>query len=214
MRRAARRQLGLTLMELILGLAGLSFMGLAIASMMAATGSAWRTRDDHHMQTRSAQALSVRLSQWVRQSRRIAGAHAGSRYTDLVFWDNDDHQPDEVNLAEVRVLTWDSDAGTLTLYRIDVDPLQLDNEMVNVPQAPTTVGGSGYGAWVRGHEDVLTYPLAEGVNDFDLSLGGEPAYTYVEFALSIDGNVGAAQLVTASGRVRAPDPSVDRKSVV
>ena len=201
------RQFGMTLIELTLGLASLSVLGLAIGSLMTAAGNAWDTKDHFVEQAQSMRAMTSRVDQWVRQARRIVSTASDSRYADVVIWADDDSDVGNVNLGELKVITYDDVMGTLTLYQADATAsAQMD---------PAVVGSDSFGPSFRSRNDVDAYPLAADVVGFSATVtngmyAGSMSYRYLHMEVAFRSPAGNNdQVVMIGAAVRAPDLTVD-----
>ncbi len=209
MRRPAARAGGLTLIELSLALAGLAIISVAVTAMGFAATSAWSTREAHREQTRAARLVADHLGRWVRSAERVVATHAVDGRTHLVLWTDDDYFPGEVNLAELKVLSFDAATGTLTLYAAELTDAQKSGS-ANVALDPVLVGGSGFAASFAARSDTQAFPLAENIIDMTVTVrGGEADYDFAYVQLQVAGADAAPdQLVTCAGRVRAPETAV------
>lgn len=200
------RQAGMTLIELTFGLASLSMVGLAVGSLMVAAGNAWETRDDYVEQNVSTRAAAARIGEWVRQSRRVVSVAADGRFADVVLWADDANDPGNVNLNELKVITYDRVLNTLTLHAADASATQV--------MAPAQVGSEDFGPTFRGRRDVNAYPLAEGVVGFAATATNGAldglSYRYLHVDMAMDSPHDADdQTAMIAAAVRAPDSSVD-----
>ncbi len=209
-----RARAGMTLMELTFALFSLSILGLAIASLMAATGDAWQTRDDHREQSQSVRAISTQLTNWVRQSQRVVALHSSADHADLLLWVDNDQFNAEVNLSELKLLSYERATGKLTLHTADLTDTQKLLPGVNVAFAPATVSSTAFAATFRGRPDTAGYDMAVDVNRFKATVANGPdtnqPYKYVNLELWIAGpdRVGD-QVVMVGAWARAPDSAVD-----
>lgn len=209
-----RHRTGMTLMELTFALFSLSILGLAIASLMAATGDAWETRDEHREQSQSVRAVSTQLTNWVRQSQRVVALHSGSDFADLLLWVDNDQFPNEVNLSELKLLTFERATGKLTLHTADLTAAQKLQPGANPSFAPATASSTAFPATFRGRSDTDGYDMAVDVRRFKATAANGPdtnaPYKYVNLELWLAGpdRVGD-QVVMIGGWTRAPDTAVD-----
>lgn len=103
---------GLTLLELLLALAGTAVVGTAVAMMM--TGVVYGTQTDKDMRgmiTRQM-ALRARLEAEVREARLILDS--GSDY--LILWSEDTDGDDAPNKTEIQVIEYDAAADRVMRY--------------------------------------------------------------------------------------------------
>jgi len=201
-----RRIQGMTLVELTLGLASLSVLGLAISSLMVAAGAAWDTTDEDVERNQSLRAAAARIGEWVRQSRRVVSIAADDRYADVVLWADDENDPGNVNLNELKIITFDRTLGTVTVYQADATATRVMN--------PLIVGSDSFGPSFRQRNDVNAYALAGEVSGFAATAANGarsgPSYQYlhVEMALASPDQP-TSQTAMVAAAVRAPDLAVD-----
>ena len=102
MRRHACR--GLTLLELLLALAGTAVIGTAVAAML--TGVAYGTTADKDMRSLITRqmALRARVEAEVRESRMLLDA--GADY--MILWSSDDNDDGLPSKAEIQVIEYDA----------------------------------------------------------------------------------------------------------
>ncbi len=205
--RTTRR--GLTLIEMTFALFALSFIGLAIGSMMMAAGNAWETRDDYQNQTQTVRGLSAKLSQWVRQAKRIVSVNTNGDQTDIVLWADDANFAGEVNLAEVRVFSYDRATHELSWHLADLTDREKTDRDANYAIEAQKVGGSSFGPWFRRQGKVDRYVVSEDVQQVAVTLGTTTQgmdFDYLELRLALaspDGQAPQTALVAAG--CRAPD---------
>jgi len=121
-KRVTRRTLarGMTLLELLLALAGTAVVGTAVAAML--TGVAYGTQSDKDLQgliTRQM-ALRSRVEAEVRESRMILDAGGGY----LILWSGDDDGSGTPDKTEIQVIEYD--AGMQRVMRYAPAPLIAD----------------------------------------------------------------------------------------
>ncbi|MFA7237034.1 MAG: hypothetical protein WC058_09235 [Phycisphaeraceae bacterium] len=207
----------MTLLELMLAVAGVAMVGLATTALLAGAANAWDSRDQFSDQIQAMRTLSHQLQQMVYGGRRIVSAHTpgtGSRYTDLVLWTDDDQFPGEVNFSELTVLTWDSQLKTLTLHRADLTTAQKQSQVSNPAFVAAAVGAANFGSSFRAASGVRAYPLADRVTGFTVTVTngslGSPNFRNVFIKMTTQTSVGAtSRIVTICATVRAPDTTVD-----
>lgn len=207
------RNHGLTLMELTFALVAMSFLGLAISSLMVGAGNAWETRDTFVDHNQSMRGISVRLSQWVHQSQRVIKVDTVGPYTDILIWANDENFPDEVNIGELEVITLDSRTGVLMLHRAELSASQLADVRFNTPIDPAILATSGFSAVLRNAQNVSHYELASNVASLKATLGatnGNAEGSFVEFQVTFDLPDGYTdQTVLIAAASRAPDNDIE-----
>lgn len=211
-----KRHSGFTLMEMLFSLVTLAVIGTAVTAMLVAAGDAWDTRDDYRKQVTDARSVMANLTEWVRGSQRVVSAPvaADAQFAHLVIWHNDDQFEDVVNLSELRVITYDASAQTLTLYAAELTDAQKLSAGSNPSFTPATVGGSGFPISFAGRNDTNAYVMAENMSDFLVTLAtpadGEPSYRLVELRMVLAGPGGAEdQMELTTAFVRAPDYDLD-----
>jgi hypothetical protein len=205
------RDRGLTLVELTFALVSLAFVGLAIASLMAATSNAWESRDDQRAQSESIRTTSRLLSDLVRHARRVVATHDDGQRVDLVLWTDDVTFAGQVNLAEIRLLTFDRSAGSLVLHAADLTFAERQSEGVNPAFAPTVVADASFPAAFRERHDTAGYPLAGNVARLDVALTrGDAPFSAAHITIVVDGSRDRGeQLALVSAVARAPDSAID-----
>lgn len=207
----------MTLLELMLAVAGVAMVGLATTALLAGAANAWDSRDQFSDQIQAMRTLSHQLQQMVYSGRRIVSVNTSgtsARYTDLVLWTDDDQFPGEVNLSELAVLTWDSQLKTLTLHRADLTAAQKQSQVSNPAFVAAVVGAANFGPSFRASSSVQAYPLAERVTGFAVTVTngslGSPNFRNVFIKMTTQTSVGStSRIVTICATVRAPDTSVD-----
>lgn len=107
MKRTARKRRmcrGLTLLELLLALAGTAVIGSAVAAML--TGVAYGTATDKNMRSLITRqmALRARIEAEVRESRMLLDA--GGDY--LILWSSDADDDGSPSKAEIQVIEYDA----------------------------------------------------------------------------------------------------------
>ncbi len=190
-----RRQLGLTLMEMTFALFSLSFLGLAIVSIMVAAGDAWAMRDDFRAQISDTRIAVNYINGSVRQAKRILGsAESGAgRYRNLWFWAEDDYFPAEVNRSELRLVRYDSQLQTLTLYAADLTDAEKGGSG-NPAYEPSSLTGDAFPDAFIAQNNIEPFRLAEDVADctFTLSQARVGENQQVEIQLKLDSPMGVA----------------------
>jgi len=126
MKRYACR--GLTLLELLLALAGTAVVGTAVAAMMA--GVTYGTAVDKDMRTLITRqmALRARVEAEVRESLQLLDS--GSDY--LILWSGDDNEDGKPSKAEIQVIEYDAVMDRVMRYApapliTDVDYVLTDD---------------------------------------------------------------------------------------
>lgn len=207
------RNHGLTLMELLFALFAMSFLGLAISSLMVAAGDAWQTRNTFVDQNQTIRVVTMRLGQWIRDSKRVVNTESVGNRTDILIWANDDQFPGEVNLGELQVLSFDRSSGTLTFYRFEMNQAQLADSGINQSLYPTDLAEPGYAATLRARSDLKSYVLADQIADLSAELGqiySGQIGSFLEIRVVFDMPEGYAdQVALISAACRAPDNQIE-----
>lgn len=103
---------GLTLLELLLALAGTAVIGTAVAMMLA--GVAYGTQADKDMRTLITRqmALRARLEAEIRESHRVLDQGMGY----VILWGEDLDDSGTPNKTELQVIELDAGTGVITRY--------------------------------------------------------------------------------------------------
>ncbi|XAM00381.1 hypothetical protein OT109_03130 [Phycisphaeraceae bacterium D3-23] len=117
-KNTVRRVIGLTLLEMMLALAGMSLIGSAIASMLVAVSYGTQADKDLRGLITKQMALRSRLSAEVRESSMVLDR--GDGY--LFLWINDDDESETPNLSEITLIEFDADAQALNVYQAPAAP--------------------------------------------------------------------------------------------
>lgn len=108
--RAARPRRGLTLLELLLAAAITVMVAAAIAGMLGAVSSGVDTRRDQRTVMVLSSTAHSRIGAYVGPSRCLLGHDSAN----LTIWLNDDRPSETVHATEIRWLTFDEEAGTIS----------------------------------------------------------------------------------------------------
>lgn len=204
-----QRHRGFTLLETLIALSGLAVIGLAITTMVVASGAAWASRDDHRAQARDFRVLSARLHEWLRAAQRVVAIHETGGDVEIMVWLNDEHHAGEVNLAELMLLRYDADARRLEACLADVPDALLGSRIANRSIPPRTAASASFARQFAARRQVQSHRLAEAVDSFSAQVAtsdGGAAFDYLEVLLSIAGDGATPARVTAvAARLRAPD---------
>lgn len=103
---------GLTLLELLLALAGTAVIGSAVAMMLA--GVAYGTQSDKDLRTlvTKQMATRARIEAEVRESRMVLDQGTGY----LILWTEDIDESGTPNKTEIQVIELDAGTGLITRY--------------------------------------------------------------------------------------------------
>jgi len=117
-RAGAGDSAGLTLLELLLALAGTAFIGAAISAMLVSVSYGTSSARGMLEMTVQQRVAHGRIDAAVRASRRIlaAGRDIDAEQTYLVLWIADTRDNDKPDLSELRLLELDEASGDLRSY--------------------------------------------------------------------------------------------------
>ncbi len=190
-RARARRQRGLTLIELLLALSGTALIGSAIVSMLFAVSYGTKADKDLRSLVTKQMTLRARIGAMIRESSMVL--EQGDGY--LFLWQHDADESGQPNLDEIALLEFDAAEQTLTVYRAPASPSsnpEYDAAGDFVSQTAGVKGGANFPAerW------------ASGVTAFTISLDDADAQSarLVSFRLTLaageerDTAIGAAAL--------------------
>ncbi|MEX2215003.1 MAG: hypothetical protein WD768_12790 [Phycisphaeraceae bacterium] len=177
---SARR--GMTVVELLLGIAGTGIVASAIAAMLSAVSYGTGDRNDMRSQLVRQASVTNRLTAAVRSSLKILAR--GDDY--IVFWMHDDRADEKPNISELRLIEVNASSKTLTSYEADFSGMTEDQKTAadtayelsdNFASITTTLKSSP------------TFPgtlWAKGVNqvDFELNASDVQEATLVAFTIS------------------------------
>jgi type II secretory pathway pseudopilin PulG len=112
MRVSPKCRRGMTLLELLLSLAGLGLIGATITAMLAAVS--YGTQSEKHMQALiiKRQAVVGRIDDAVRDAREVIDTDTG----ELVLWMSDDNGDGEAGTGELLVIQHDPSNNRLMAY--------------------------------------------------------------------------------------------------
>lgn len=111
-RRAPHRH-GLTLVELLMALAGTAVIGVAVASMMTATTYGTESSKDMRSLVARIKVVNARVGAAIRGSRLVLAE--GNDF--VVLWTRDLDENDAPSLLEIRRIDFDSGTGRLNAYQ-------------------------------------------------------------------------------------------------
>ncbi len=213
MRGIAARRRGMTLLELTLGLFSLGVLGAAVLMIMAAAGNAWSARDDYQRQTMDTRGIVSTIGRWVREGERIISVYkdvSGNRIN-VVLWVSDDNFPGDVNLSEVRILTYRKSERTLAVFTAELTDEEAGDEVENETVEPVVIGTANGAIGFKQKSSVNRYVLANNVMRFTATASGGEAgkgYTFLSLRMGYGGNA-AEQLEVMSMSIRVPDDEID-----
>jgi len=185
------RARGLTLIELLLALAGMALIGLAIVSMLFAVS--YGTNSDKDMRNLVAQrmALRARITASVRESQMVL--EHGDGY--LVLWIGDGDENGKPNLDEIQLLELDAVNNQLLNYAVT-------SELLSSPVYEFTDDFATELGRIKGGSNFPARRWADGVEGLDLTLDDADAQSarMVSYRLTLRGGqmsdvaIGAAAL--------------------
>jgi hypothetical protein len=117
------RSYGLTIVELLLALAGTAFVSVAIVAMLSAVASGTNSRTDLRSSVVRQKTVTARLSAAIRSSQMVLVADDDL----LVLWINDNDANGEPNLAEIQRVERDAATGELCAYKAPLTLAEEDN---------------------------------------------------------------------------------------
>jgi hypothetical protein len=106
---------GLTLIELLLSLAGTALVALGVVTMLGAVAYGTDSRRDMYAVVAQSKASTARLTAVVRGARQVLARNDDA----LVLWVGDDNNDGLPALHEIRRLAIDREAGELTAFTAD-----------------------------------------------------------------------------------------------
>jgi hypothetical protein len=203
----------MTMIELALTLLVIGVLGIAVATLSAAAADAWNTRDQYRRQTADGRIMQHRLADLIRGARRVVNSHdAGQgRYADVMLWIADTQDPGQVNLAELALVSYDTQTSSLRLYLPEMTDGERGNPLTNPVVAPATAATAGYAQQFRTNASVVPHLLSENIHAMQVTLGDKPApYSFIELRLTLSGVTGdqaITQVIAAA--LRAPETDID-----
>jgi len=111
-----RRSAGLTLVEMLLAMAGIGLVGSAIASMLVAVAYGTESSRDLRTLVVRHKIVESRLTSAIRSGRMILHHDANH----LLIWTDDIDRNQEPGIAEIRLVRLDVANGTLAAWQVDL----------------------------------------------------------------------------------------------
>lgn len=108
-----RNQVGFTLVELMLAMAGTAFVALAIAMMMYSVSYGTDDRQDVRVQLVKDTVVTGRMSAAIRESKMILDSDDDY----LILWMHDNRSDGLPNLSEIRLIERDSESNELVSHQ-------------------------------------------------------------------------------------------------
>lgn len=112
----ARRDRGLTLIELLMALAIMALIGSTIAGMLSAVAYGTSADSDVRKLVARNKMVAMRINAAVRGSQMVLDAGSSVSGDWVVLWGRDLDENGEPSLLEIRLLEYDSAAGALSSY--------------------------------------------------------------------------------------------------
>jgi len=159
-RTAPARRRGLTLLELVLALAGTALIGAAVAGMLTAVAYGTDADKDLRALVVRHQVLAGRVSAAIRGAEEVLAADDGL----LVLWVEDTNEDGLPSVQELRRIEHDADTGRLlaydptdaaadTAYAVDDDFAAATALLIAEGAMSSTVWGTGVIGWAVSLDD-------------------------------------------------------------
>lgn len=191
--RSVRAGRGLSVVELLIGVAITSMVALAIASMLTMVAQAsGRSRDDQSVLMR-AHLAQARLRAYAEPALNILSADPAQG---VAIWLQDDTPGLTVNLTELRIMWFDAAAQQVYVERVEFPtnwtPMMMQAANVALPST------SNFFATMlaqRAAGMTVTNTLLETVTTFELTAAGAKlqASDHVRFALTLVSDAGESR---------------------
>ncbi len=118
-----RRRRGLTLLELLLAMAGTGMVAVAVSSMLFTVSHGTSSKTDMRKIVVRQKTLGSRITAAIRESKMVLESD-----TDLlILWVNDENENDQPELAELRRIERSSVTNSVISYRSPDDIADEDN---------------------------------------------------------------------------------------
>lgn len=121
--RNRRGRRGLTMLELLLAMAGTGMVAVAVSSMLFTVSHATGSKTDMRKLVVRQKTLSSRITAAIRESKMILAADADV----LVLWVNDDNENEQPDLAELRRIERSDVTNSVISYKSPDDIADGDN---------------------------------------------------------------------------------------
>lgn len=166
MRRSTR---GLTLLELVIGMAVTAMVGLSVAGLSSVLAGSYSQGEEYYRSVQSARIAMLRLQSEVRKAHLLTEVSTSQ----MMLW----HEPvggdGLINPSELTLITYHADEDNITQYRI-VYPEWLDPLMRELLDTPIDLQGllnqpSFWADVIRLNTFAQSTVLASGITDFSLS---------------------------------------------
>ncbi len=114
---------GMTIVELLLALAGTAFVAVAIAMMLSVVASGTSSRTDLRQSVVRQKTITARLNAAIRSSSMVLVAEDDL----LIVWTNDTDSNSEPSLGEIQRIERDAATGELRAYKTPLTLAEADN---------------------------------------------------------------------------------------
>ena len=175
----ARRRKGFTLVEILLAVVITSVVGLCVVTVTGAMFSAIEASNDSYGCVQTGRVLTLRLSKAVRCAQLITDVSDDG--TAMMIWESDDNGDREINLTELLIIRWNSQANQLVQETIEFpenwSQAVIDALNVNVPVSQATLGSSVLISYYGTYGEIS--PLADGITAFSIQTDVAPPMTEV-----------------------------------
>ena len=166
MRRSIR---GLTLVELVIGMAITAMVGLSVAGVSSVLAGSYSQGEEYYRSVQSARIAMLRLQSEVRKAHLLTEVSTRQ----MMLW----HEPvggdGLINPSELTLITYHPDEDNITQYRV-VYPDWLDPSLRDLLDSPIDLQGllnqpSFWAEVIRLNTYAQSTVLASGITDFSLS---------------------------------------------
>lgn len=121
--RTRHRRRGLTLLELLLAMAGTGMVAVAVSSMLFTVSHATGSKTDMRKLVVRQKTLSSRITAAIRESKMILVSEPDV----LILWVNDDNDNEQPDLAELRRIERSSVTNSVISFKSPDDIADEDN---------------------------------------------------------------------------------------
>jgi len=177
-RTAPARRRGLTLLELVLALAGTALIGAAVAGMLTAVAYGTDADKDLRALVVRHQVLAGRVSAAIRGAEEVLAVTDAA----VVIWVEDTDEDGLPSVHELRRIEHDADTERLlaydptdaaadTAYAVDDDFAAITAQLVADGDMTATVWGTGVTAWAVSPDDPDPQAAALFTHTLELSEG-------------------------------------------
>ena len=125
--RRAPAARGMTLLELLLALAGTAVVGLAVTMMLTGVSYGTQSSKDLRGLVTRQMTLRARIEAEVRESQMVLDQGVGY----VILWGEDADDNGEPNKSEIQVIEWDAGDEVLTRYAAAEDITDVTYELID-----------------------------------------------------------------------------------